>query len=280
MKVVLFCGGLGMRLREFSETIPKPMVTVGYRPIMWHVMKYYAHFGHKDFILCLGWKADYIKQYFLNYDECVSNDFVLSAGGNAIRLLNSDIQDWNITFVDTGVTSNIGTRLKLVEPLLEGEETFLANYTDGLSDLPLPEMIDLHRRSSAVASFVSVRPSTTFHMVASDPNGRVRRLESAEDADLWINGGFFVLQREIFSWMKEREELVEAPFRRLAAAGKLSTLKHDGFWGCMDTYKEKQIMDDRLMKGDAPWEVWKQPVRTELPSLSNVISTPTVVPSH
>jgi glucose-1-phosphate cytidylyltransferase len=277
MKVVLFCGGLGMRLREFSDSIPKPMVTVGYRPIMWHVMKYYAHFGHKDFILCLGWKADYIKQYFLNYDECVSNDFVLSSGGNAIRLLNSDIQDWNITFVDTGVNSNIGMRLKAIEPLLEGEQTFLANYTDGLSDLPLPSMIDLHQRSSAVATFVSVRPSQTFHMVASHADGRVQQLVSAVDADLWINGGFFVLEREIFSWMQDREELVEAPFRRLAAAGKLSTLKYDGFWGCMDTYKEKQVMDDRVAKGDAPWEVWKRPARPELPSLTDLFASPSAV---
>jgi glucose-1-phosphate cytidylyltransferase len=121
MKVVLFCGGLGMRIREYSDAIPKPMVPIGYRPLLWHVMKYYAHYGHKDFILCLGYKADVVKNYFLNYDECVSNNFVLSNGGNRLKLLNSDIHDWNITFVDTGISSNIGQRLKAVESYLEGE---------------------------------------------------------------------------------------------------------------------------------------------------------------
>lgn len=270
MKVVLFCGGFGMRLREFSESVPKPMVNIGYRPILWHVMKYYAHYGHKDFILCLGWKADCVKQYFLNYDECVSNDFVLSSGGNAIRLLNSDIQDWNITFVDTGATSNIGQRLKHVEFLLQGEQTFLANYTDGLCDLPLPGLIDFHQRRSAIASFVAVRPTQSFHMVSSDGEGRVRQLVPVADTDLWINGGFFVLNRNIFSWIEEGEELVDAPFRRLAAAGKLAALKYDGFWSCMDTYKEKQQLDDRMAKGDTPWEVWKKRPRMELPPLTNI----------
>lgn len=260
MKVVLFCGGYGMRLREYSESIPKPMVNVGYRPILWHVMKYYAHFGHKDFILCLGWKADVIKSYFLNYDECVSNDFVLSSGGSAIRLLNSDIQDWSITFVDTGVTSSIGQRLRRVEPLLAGETTFLANYTDGLTDLHLPTLIDFHQRSAATATFVSVRPTQSFHMVSTDGEGRVRDLLPVGDADVWINGGFFVLDGDIFRWMREGEDLVEAPFRRLARANKLATLKYDGFWSCMDTYKEKQALDDRVEAGDTPWEVWRKPL--------------------
>src|ERR1700728_3624546 len=141
MKVVLFCGGLGLRIRD-TDDVPKPMVQIGYRPILWHVMKYYAHFGHKDFILCLGHRADVIKNYFLNYNECVSNDFVLSQGGKKVDLLNSDIDDWNITFVDTGTGSNIGERLKAVEKYLEGEEEFLANYSDGVTDLPLPAQIE------------------------------------------------------------------------------------------------------------------------------------------
>src|SRR6185295_18256743 len=226
MKVVLFCGGTGMRLREYSESIPKPMVPIGYRPMLWHVMKYYAHFGHKDFILCLGWKANVIKEYFLSYDECVSNDFVLSGNGNAVRLLNSDIHDWNITFVDTGVSSNIGTRLQRVRPLLAGEETFLANYTDGLCDLHLPTLINYHKRQNAIATFASVRPAQSFHTVTADDDGRVRTLTPVCDAGIWMNGGFFVLQQEIFSWMENGEELVLEPFRRLAEAGRLGTLKH------------------------------------------------------
>ena len=139
MKVVLFCGGLGMRLRDYSETIPKPMVPVGYRPILWHVMRYYAHYGHKEFILCLGYRADAIKRYFLEYDETISNDFVITGGGKQVDLLASDIQDWKITFVDTGLNSNIGQRLKAVQPFLEGERTFLANYSDGVSDFRIRE---------------------------------------------------------------------------------------------------------------------------------------------
>ena len=256
MKVVLFCGGYGMRLREFSESIPKPMVPVGYRPMLWHVMKYYAHFGHKDFILCLGWKANVIKEYFLNYDECVSNDFVLTGGGSAVRLLSSDIQDWNITFVDTGVASNIGQRLKRVQPLLAGEKTFLANYTDGLCDLHLPTLINFHQRQKAVGTFTSVRPAQSFHTLNADDRGRVCALTPIGDADVWMNGGFFVFDQDIFSWMEDGEELVLEPFQRLAKEGRLGTMKHHGFWSCMDTFKEKQALDDRIAKGDSPWEIW------------------------
>src|SRR3972149_5676789 len=166
MKVVLFCGGLGMRLREYSETIPKPMVNIGYRPILWHVMKYYAHCGHKDFILCLGHGADVIKNYFLNYNECLSNDFVLSQGGRRLKLLNSDIQDWKITFVDTGATSNIGQRLKAVEKHLNGETVFMANYSDGLTDLPLSKHIDHFHQHDRLATFLWVKPNVSFHFIS------------------------------------------------------------------------------------------------------------------
>ena len=152
MKVVLFCGGLGTRLREYSESIPKPMVNIGYRPIIWHVMKYYAHFGHTDFILCLGYRGDVIKQYFLNYEECLSNDFQLSKGGRELQLYSRDIDQWNITFVDTGHYAPIGQRLKAVEQYLEGEEVFLANYSDGLTDFFLPSMIDHFMASGKVAA--------------------------------------------------------------------------------------------------------------------------------
>jgi glucose-1-phosphate cytidylyltransferase len=262
MKVVLFCGGYGMRLREYSESIPKPMVPVGYRPMLWHVMKYYAHFGHRDFILCLGWQANVIKEYFLNYDECVSNDFVLTSGGSAVRLLSSDIQDWNITFVDTGVSSSIGRRLRHVQPLLEGEQTFLANYTDGLCDLHLPTLIDFHHNQQAIATFLSVRPAQSFHTVQADEQGQVRTLTPICDANVWMNGGFFVLDKEIFSWMEEGEELVLEPFSRLAEANRLRTMKHHGYWGCMDTYKEKQALDERIAKGDTPWQVWNTRSKT------------------
>jgi glucose-1-phosphate cytidylyltransferase len=256
MKVVLFCGGLGMRLREYSEAVPKPMVPIGYRPVLWHVMKYYAHYGHKDFILCLGYKADVIKKYFLEYDECVTNDFVLSKGGKNVKLLASDISDWNITFVDTGLVSNIGQRLKAVQRHLQGQEMFLANYSDGLSDLPLPVMIDSFKQSGNVASFVGVKPRASFHMVSTDPGGVVKSISHISTAGARINGGFMVLRQEIFNYLHEGEELVEEPFRRLIAKRKLMAYLYDGYWACMDTFKEKQDLDDAFGQGKAPWAVW------------------------
>jgi glucose-1-phosphate cytidylyltransferase len=256
MKVVLFCGGFGMRMREYSEAMPKPMVPIGYRPILWHVMKYYAHYGYKDFILCLGYKADVIKNYFRNYDECLSNDFVLSAGGKNVELLNSDIDDWRITFVDTGLTSNIGQRLKAVEKHLQGEEVFLANYSDGLSDVNLSELTDLFLRSNRVACFVSVKPVASFHMISVDDNGLVKSIEHITKSGARINGGFFLFRREIFQYIKEGEELVEEPFHRLISEGQLLSYPHNKFWACMDTFKEMQVLEDLYSRGKAPWAVW------------------------
>ena len=256
MKVVLFCGGMGMRMREYSETIPKPMVPIGYRPILWHVMKYYAHYGHKDFILCLGYKADVIKNYFLEYNECLTNDFVFSKGGKNVELLSSDIHDWNITFVDTGFMSNIGQRLKAVEKHLQNEELFLANYTDGLSDVPLPAVIEAFKQSANIASFVSVKPRASFHLVSTDAKGVVRSIEHIGKTGAGINGGFMVLRPEIFKYMRDGEELVEQPFQRLIAEGRLMAYQHGGFWACMDTFKEKQELEDLFTRGKAPWTVW------------------------
>jgi glucose-1-phosphate cytidylyltransferase len=258
MKVVLFCGGLGMRLREYSDVIPKPLVPVGYRPIVWQLMRYYAHHGHKEFILCLGHRADAIKQYFLDYHETLSNDFVMSAGGKTVDLLGSDIQDWKITFVDTGITSNIGQRLKAVERFLGDDAMFLANYSDGLSDLALPEMIDFFRQQpKAVACFAGVAPTSSFHLVSVAEEGRVKSIRHIKDVGMRINGGFFVFRREIFDHLLPGEELVQEPFQRLSETGRLLAFPHDGFWACMDTFKEKQMFEDLYARGHTPWEVWK-----------------------
>jgi glucose-1-phosphate cytidylyltransferase len=259
MKVVLFCGGQGMRLREFSDTIPKPMVPIGYRPILWHVMRYYAHFGHKDFILCLGHKADYIKSYFRNYDETISNDFVLAEGGQRVELLATDIHDWRITFVDTGLAANIGQRLLAVRPFLEDEEMFLANYGDGVTDLPLDAMIAYFQASAAVACFAGVTPTSSFHLVACADGGQVTSIQHIRDVGLRVNGGFFVLRREIFDYLREGEDLVEEPFARLVREGKLLAYPYDGFWACMDTFKERQLLEDMYSRGRPPWEVWRRP---------------------
>lgn len=268
MKVVLFCGGQGLRLREFSEAIPKPMVPIGYRPVMWHLMKYYAHYGHKDFILCLGHKADYIKKYFLEYEESLSNDFVLRRGGRDLEMLSTDIDSWSITFVDTGVDSNIGQRLMAVREHVRNEEIFLANYSDNLTDLPLDTMIDQFQVQEKVASFVTVPPSHSFHTVRATADGCVDEILPVRDSGILLNGGFFALRQEIFDYMREGEELVLSPFNRLIEQRLLATYRHDGFWACMDTFKEKQTLDDMWSKGNAPWEVWKANRQPKKPAIA------------
>ena len=258
MKVVLFCGGLGLRIRD-AEDIPKPMVQIGYRPILWHVMKYYAHYGHKDFILCLGHRAEAVKSYFLNYNECTSNDFVLSAGAKNIKLLNSDIHDWNITFADTGISSNIGQRLKKVQKYLEGEEEFLANYSDGLTDLSLTRQMDHFHREGKIASFLCVRPNLSYHLVSlqQGADSLVSEIHAINNGSVRINGGFFIFKKQIFDYMRDKEELVMEPFQRLVAEKQLIGYPYDGFWASMDTFKDKQQLEGLCAGGAAPWEVWK-----------------------
>ncbi|MCB9947195.1 MAG: glucose-1-phosphate cytidylyltransferase [Rhodospirillaceae bacterium] len=261
MKVVLFCGGQGMRLRDYSHDIPKPMVPIGYRPILWHVMKYYAAHGHKDFILCLGYKADYIKDYFLNYKEAISNDFVLSEGGAKLQMLATDIHDWRISFVDTGFSSNIGERLRAVRDHLRGEEMFLANYSDNLTDFPLPRLIERVRHSGKVGGFLAVKPPYSFHLVHFKDDDLVGEIRDFRDTDLWINGGNFVLRQEVFDHMHEGEELVLEPFARLIARDQLIACRYEGFWMAMDTFKEKRALDDLYERDNAPWEIWKDKAR-------------------
>ncbi len=258
MKVVLFCGGLGLRIRDAGD-VPKPMVNIGYRPILWHVMKYYAHFGHKDFILCLGHRAEAVKDYFLNYNECASNDFVLSWGGKKLELYHSDIQDWRITFADTGIETNIGQRLKAVEKYLEGEKEFFANYSDGLTDLPLPEQLNHFRRHGKIASFLCVRPNLSYHIVSTEGDDAhlVSGIHAINNGSVRINGGFFIFKNEIFDYIRETEELVNGPFQRLMKEQQLIGYPYDGFWASMDTFKDKQQLENLWGSGAAPWEVWK-----------------------
>ncbi len=255
MKVVLFCGGLGMRIRDYSDAVPKPMVPIGYRPILWYVMKYYAHFGYKDFILALGYKADVVKDYFLRYDEAVSNDFVLR-GGRSVELMASDLHDWNITFVDTGMTANIGQRLQAVRPYLDGDDYFLANYSDGLTDLDLRSYVDHAIAMDKVATFLKVRPSQTFHVVRSDADGCVHDINHVSQTDVWINSGYFVLKQEIFDHMEAGDELVEAPFRRLIERRQLLAPAYDGFFMAMDTFREREQLEEMWRLGKAPWVMW------------------------
>jgi glucose-1-phosphate cytidylyltransferase len=257
MKVVLFCGGLGTRLHELTGDVPKPIVKIGYRPILWHVMKYYAHYGHKDFILCLGYRADVIKQFFLEYEEWISNDFTLSRGGRELRLEASDIEDWNITFVDTGLHANIGERLVAVRKYVQDDDMFLANYSDGLTDMDLPAMIESFRASGKIGAFLAVRPSQSFHLVGLEDDGQVKSIQSVQESDVLINGGYFVFRRQLFDYIRPGEELVRQPFDRLIAARQLIGYRGQRFW-CMDTFKEQQELTDLFNSGQAPWEVWKR----------------------
>jgi glucose-1-phosphate cytidylyltransferase len=258
MKVVLFCGGEGMRLRGYTEDVPKPMVTIGARPVLWHVMKYYAHFGHKDFILCLGYKANVIKNYFLEYKESVSNDFTLSHGGRKLEFMQRDIEDWTITFVDTGLKSTIADRLRLVEPYLAGEEMFLANYSDGLTDFYLPRLIEDFSRRNIYASFLSVQPrSSSLDVVQLNEDGSVHAIKSMKESNIWINGGYFLFRKDVFRYIKPGEELVYEPLRRMMSECRVWSPRYEGFWQCMDTFKDKQSLDELEATGAAPWCLWK-----------------------
>ena len=256
MKVVLFCGGMGMRLRDYSDQIPKPLVEVGHRPILWHLMKYYAHFGHKDFILCLGHGAYNIKEFFLRYDEWATNDFILADGGRDVTMLGTDIEDWRITFADTGLTTSIGERLRRVRHYLGEDEVFLANYADALTDLDLDAYVKSFLERDKTACFLSVPAPYTFHIVQADEEGNVTGLEHVGDSKVRINAGFFVLRREIFDVMRPDEELVIEPFARLIEQGKLIAVPYDGFWQNMDTFKEKAKLDEIAAAGQPPWQVW------------------------
>jgi glucose-1-phosphate cytidylyltransferase len=253
VKVVLFCGGLGVRMGEETRRIPKPMITVGGRPILWHIMKYYAAWGHTDFVLCLGYKAESIKEYFLSYNEALSNDFVLSNGGREVLLLGSDISEWKITFVDTGTQSTIAERLLAVAPHLGSDTYFLATYGDGLTDAPLDEMINRLKSSGRTALFLSARPVFNAHVIDAGEDGVVRAIEDMEQAEVWINGGFFVFRRDVLDYINRGEELVVEPFRRLIEKGELLAYRYEGFWEPMDTIKDKQRLDALADSGRPPW---------------------------
>ncbi|MEU6829885.1 glucose-1-phosphate cytidylyltransferase [Nocardia beijingensis] len=256
MKVVLFCGGYGMRMRGGTDDmVPKPMQLVGPRPLLWHVMRYYAHYGHTEFILCLGYGAEHIKNFFLSYRESASNDFVIRNG--KVELLGSDIDDWTITFVDTGVESAIGERLRRVREHLGDDEYFLANYADVLTDAPLDEMITQFHASGAAASLLVVPPQSSFHCVDLSPTGEVKDIVPVASMPLWENGGYFVLGREIFDLLPPGGDLVEDACGALAGQGRLFGYRHDGFWKPADTFKERAELDAAYRSGHRPWMVWE-----------------------
>lgn len=262
MKVVLFCGGLGTRIRDYSENVPKPMVPIGHHPIVWHVMQYYSHHGHRDFVLCLGYKSNVMKQWFLDYKPTTHSDFTISEHGTRVETLGKRQADWRATLIDTGVWRNIGERLWAVREHVLGEEMFLANYSDGLSDVNLAEMVAFFRASGKTACFLAVRPNFSYHLIDFAENGQVRAFKTSHDSETWVNGGFFIFKPQVFDYMRPGEELVVEPFQRLIDAGELVAYRHDGFWASMDTLKDKQLLEDMLEKGRTPWLPWtREPVR-------------------
>jgi glucose-1-phosphate cytidylyltransferase len=258
MKVVLFCGGLGLRLHAITENVPKPLVCIGEKPLLWYLMKYYSYFGHKDFILCLGYKGEQIKKFFLNYDSNLSNSFIPSRENKKQQISNNiDVEDWRITFVDTGLNSNVGQRLKSVQKYVEGEEVFLANYSDGLTDLHLPDLIDFFFKHGKTGCFLAVKPFYVFHIVSTDTNACVKSLRSISQSDLRINGGFFVFKNRIFDYIEDGEDLVNEPFHRLIQKHELIAYNYDGFWASLDTFKDKQRLEEMASKGNGYWKIWE-----------------------
>jgi glucose-1-phosphate cytidylyltransferase len=253
VKVVIFCGGMGVRMGEATQKIPKPMIHVGSRPILWHIMKWYASWGHTDFILCLGFRSEIVKEFFLGYNEALGNDFVLTAGDHQVDLLGRDMERWRITFVDTGLQAVVGERLKAVERFVADEPVFLATYGDGLTDVPLDDMIATLERTESTGLFISVRPRVEYHVVKAREDGVVMSVERLADADVWINGGFFVFRSKIFDVLEKGEDLVDQPFARLIEQGKLLAYRYEGFWEPMDTIKDKQKLDGLWESGEAPW---------------------------
>lgn len=266
MKVVLFCGGLGMRMRADNQSLPKPMMPIGSRPVLWHVMRYYAHFGHTEFILCLGYGAQAVKEYFLNYQETASNDFVITKGGSHVELLGTDISDWTISFIDTGMDTAIGERLRRVRPYLEGDEIFLANYGDVLTDAPMNTLIDEFADSGCVAQFLAVTPQDSFHVVDFDEGGAVSGLTPVADMSMRINGGYFALRQGIFDYLEEGDDLVMNGCVRAARDGRLRAAKYDGFWAPMDTLKERTSLESMYGRGVSPWALWRDQPTGGLPA--------------
>jgi glucose-1-phosphate cytidylyltransferase len=256
MKVVLFCGGFGMRMRDGVTNAPKPMAMIGDRPLLWHVMRYYAHYGHTDFVLCLGYGASAVKDFFLTYDETRSNDFVLEGAARQVKLFRTDISDWRVTFVDTGLHSAIGERLRRVRRFVENEEMFLANYADVFTNAPLPDMVERFAKSNAVVSLLAVPPTSSHHVVDVAENGLITQVTPVRDLRQWENGGYFVLRPEIFDHLSEGEDLVEDAIVRLVPQGRVLAYQYKGYWSPADTVKERAQMEEMYHRGHCPWMVW------------------------
>lgn len=258
MKVVILCGGVGTRMREETEFKPKPLVEIGGRPILWHIMKLYSYFGFKDFVLCLGYKGDMIKEYFMHYDW-IQNDFTLKIGEKKEIHYEgiSDERNWGITFADTGLTTNTGGRIKKIEKYI-GEDAFLATYGDGVANIDIKKLIEYHNSKKKSATLTGVHPTSRFGVLETESNGLVTGFNEKPNLDGWINGGFFVFEKKIFDYLDENSVLEQKPLSNLARDRQLSVYKHEGFWACMDTFKDAQTLNEIWSRGNVPWKVWQK----------------------
>ena len=256
MKTVILCGGRGTRLREYTETIPKVLVEVGARPILWHIMKGYAYYDYTEFVVALGYLGDRIKQYFLDYHRWKGHDLHLRLGSNGSpELLGADQEDWLLTFVDTGPDTNTGGRIRRVRSHLQ-DDVFFVTYGDGVSDLDLRRLEEFHRSHGRIATVTVVRPKLNFGVLEVDAERRVTQFNEKPCLDGWINGGFFVFDSRVFDYLEADSVLEREPMERLAADGQLMAYQHRGFWACMDTYKDNVDLNAAWSSGAAPWRTW------------------------
>jgi len=259
VKVVILCGGRGTRLREETEIRPKPLVEIGNRPILWHIMKIYSHYGFKDFVLCLGYKGDLIKDYFLNY-EAMNNDFTINLGNRSdIVFHNAHLEkDWNVTLVNTGAHTQTGARIKKIEEYIDGE-TFMVTYGDGVGDINIGELIEFHKKNNSIGTLTGVHPSSRFGELLVKGKNIIEFNEKPLVSHGFINGGFFVFNRKIFHYLNDDENctLEHQPLGKLSSDGGLSVYKHSGFWQCMDTQRELDLLNELWKQGNAPWKIWK-----------------------
>lgn len=256
MKVVILCGGLGTRLREETEYRPKPMVEIGGKPILWHIMKLYSAHGFSDFILCLGYKQNIIREYFLNY-EYMNNDFTINlTSKEKTAYHNTHNENWNITFVDTGFDSKKGTRVKRIEPYIK-EDRFMLTYGDGVGNINIKELLDYHQRKKKITTFTGVRPVSRFATIELNEEGEVGSWKEKRRIDEYINAGFFVFEKEIFRHLDEDCELEEGPMEHLSKERQVMMYKHEGFWHCMDTYRDYMYLQKLWNSGNPPWKAWK-----------------------
>ncbi len=258
MKVVILCGGMGTRLREETEFRPKPLVDVGGRPILWHILKMYAHYGFNEFVLCLGYRGNMIKEYFLNY-EAMNNDFTICLG-NRPQIAFHDghkEQGYQITLADTGQNTMTGGRIKRIARYVDGD-TFLVTYGDGLSDVNIPDLIKFHKGHGKTATLTTTKPRSSYGVLDVGERGQVRRFDEKPQLDSWINTGFFVFNRRLFDYLDGDECVLErAPLERLACEGQLMAFRHEGFFFCIDTYRDYKAINEMWDSGHAPWRLWK-----------------------